>query len=434
MQHGPSPPTSRGPPPRRRGPRRRGTTSLRRRQQPLPLTLTLLILSPQPPPPPKKKKNENSPAAIDDARKWEKACSTAANAISDALSSGKSAPSKQQLVDLISGDRRGGSNFTIGAPLTLVALAGRSIHRGRVEGSHSSLVPVRPAEHSVSLVTARHRWFDAGILESLSGEGHGVEVRLVVPALDDETEARVRVVISPRGGGKEGGTIEQVVLLGSGMDARAWRLPLPEGNAVAWFDLDSSPVCEIKRRELESAGAELVKPKEEEGGEEDPKPRFPLKAASYALVGCDMASGEWVEKLQEAGFDPSKASLFVAEGLIYYLGSKAPEFMRSLQSIAAPGSTLLLDALDEPGVASAVRKAEGKGLQGQFSFGVPADVGDLARFFEGFGFDRLVAADTWTVLRARFQREAPGRTFTKDKPSCGRVEGGIRFIAVSKGR
>ena len=106
--------------------------------------------------------------------------------------------------------------------------------------------------------------------------------------------------------------------------------------------------------------------------------------------------------------------------------------MRSLQSASAPGSVLLLDALDEPGVASAVIKAGGKGLQGQFSFGVPADLGDLARFFGGFGFDRLVAADTWTVLRQRFQREAPGRCFTKDKPSCGRVEGGIRFIAVCK--
>lgn len=110
--------------------------------------------------------------------------------------------------------------------------------------------------------------------------------------------------------------------------------------------------------------------------------------------------------------------------------------MRSLQSIAAPGSVFLLDALDEAGVATAVRKAEGKGLQGQFKFGIPAqdpDLGDLKRFFAEFGFDRLVAADTWDVLRARFRREAPGRCFTKDKSSSRRVEGGIRFIVVAKG-
>ena len=164
-------------------------------------------------------------------------------------------------------------------------------------------------------MTARHRWFDAGILEALAGEGRGVEVKLV----EAKEKGKVRAEISPRGGG-EG--IQQVVLLGSGMDARAWRLDLPKnnknsigGSGVAWFDLDSAPVCEIKRRELEGAGAELVK--EREGGEKvsTPPPRFPLKVASYALVGCDMALGEeWVTKLKESGFDPSRPALFAAEG------------------------------------------------------------------------------------------------------------------------
>ena len=126
--------------------------------------------------------------------------------------------------------------------------------------------------------------------------------------------------------------IRQVVLLGSGMDARAWRLPLGGGDdkegkesaaGVAWFDLDSGPVCEIKRAELEGAGAELVKSEGGGGdGEEKEKqshPRFPLKAASYALVGCDMASEEWVEKLKEAGFDPSRPALFAAEGVSFFL-------------------------------------------------------------------------------------------------------------------
>ena len=279
---------------------------------------------PAPSPPPPKKKKKNSPAAIEDARKWDKACSTAANAISDALAAGRRAPTKQELVDLVSqNDKKKGSDFTIGAPLTLVALAGRAIHRGRVEGSYSSRVPLRPAEHSLSLVTGRHRWFDAGILEALAGEGHGVEVRLAAAAgRAEEGGGPVRVEISPRGGragrGRgAAGRIQQVVLLGSGMDARAWRLPLPGGNAVSWFDLDSGPVCEIKRGELEGAGAELARKRGGAGAEGErgaPGPRFPLKAASYALVGCDMASGEWVDKLKEAGFDPSEPALFAAEG------------------------------------------------------------------------------------------------------------------------
>jgi len=402
----------------------------------------------------------NSPSAIEDARKWSRACSTAANAIADALASGKRPPTKQELVDLVQereAKNNKGSNFTIGAPLTLVALAGRSIHRGRVDASYSASVPTCPAENSISLVTARHRWFDSAIMEALAGEGCGVEVVISPSATSDASKndkgsgsSSVRVEIRPRRRRGEKGEeeITQVVLLGAGMDARAWRLPLPAGNGVSWFDLDSGPVCEIKRRELESAGAELLR-REEEGegkGREEastsppaipPPPRFPLKPRSYSLVGCDMASaGEWVAKLKGAGFDPERPAVFAAEGLIYYLGAKAPDFMRALQSIAAPGSVFLLDALDEQGVASAVKKAEGKGLQGQFSFGVPdADSGsELADFFASFGFDRVVSADTWSVLRARFQREAyPLRCFTKDKPSCGKAEGGIRFLVVAKG-
>ena len=206
-------------------------------------------------------------------------------------------------------------------------------------------------------MTARHRWFDAGILEYLAGEGCGVEVKLVVAAAGEGASAAsaaaaggiplVRVEISPRGRRRRGAAKEgdegagagtsattarrqQVVLLGSGMDARAWRLPLDGGGeqgaaAVAWFDLDSGPVCEIKRAELEAAGAELVRSRGGGGGgggeeeKEAPKqrPRFPLKAASYALIGCDMASEEWVDKLKEAGFDPSMPALFAAEGVSF---------------------------------------------------------------------------------------------------------------------
>ena len=80
-----------------------------------------------------------------------------------------------------------------------------------------------------------------------------------------------------------------------------------------------------------------------------------------------------------------------------------------------------------------MKKSDGKGLQGQFKFGVPSGLEELASFFTGFGFDRLVAADTWAVLRERIGKEVPGRCFAKDKPSCGKVEGGIRFIVVAKG-
>lgn len=39
---------------------------------------------------------------------------------------------------------------------------------------------------------------------------------------------------------------KQVVLLGSGMDSRPWRLELPEG--VSWFEVDRADVLAAKTR------------------------------------------------------------------------------------------------------------------------------------------------------------------------------------------
>lgn len=413
------------------------------------------------------------PAAIEDAKKWEAASSVAADAVADALAAGRRRPTKEELVEVIikesqrqkkkkKNDDDGNSAFTIGAPLSLVALAGRSIHRGRTDVStpgsfavgkqrdpkNSKSEVIASSKHAVSLVTSRHRWFDESMLDALRGQGYGVEVKLVGFSssagadADAASAAAVKVEISPRkfpGGDKIG----QVVMLGSGMDARAWRLP--ESSGVAWFDLDSEPVIEIKKKELEEAGAETTTTEtattsaandnNKKKNKKNKKIRFPLKCSTYAAVGCDMKnSPEWAHKLIDAGFDKTKPALFCAEGLLYYLGDGATAFLKCLSSIAAPGSVLLLDALDEAGVASAVKKADGKGLQGQFKFGVPAKLSDLQSFFGGFGFERLVAADTLDVVRGRFRKYAPLRTFSRgEKVAFGAAEGGIRFIAVAKG-
>ncbi len=46
----------------------------------------------------------------------------------------------------------------------------------------------------------------------------------------------------------------QVVLLGAGMDTRAWRLELPPG--VAWFEVDTADVLGAKRAIMTRAGAQ----------------------------------------------------------------------------------------------------------------------------------------------------------------------------------
>jgi methyltransferase (TIGR00027 family) len=96
----------------------------------------------------------------------------------------------------------------------------------------------------------------------------------------------------------------QVVLLGAGCDTRAYRLRFPDGACI--FELDRAEVFEDKERILTAANA---------------KPRCVRRA-----VAVDF-SGSWIDDLTAAGFDSSKPSTWLAEGLLFYL---RPEHVRSL--------------------------------------------------------------------------------------------------------
>lgn len=103
----------------------------------------------------------------------------------------------------------------------------------------------------------------------------------------------------------------QVVLLGSGMDSRPWRLRLPTG--VAWFEVDRSDVLRAKRRLLERAGAAFAA---EEGSV---RAGHPLCCSSWAGVPLDLQEAGWAEELKAKGFRPSQPTVWVLEGLLYYL-------------------------------------------------------------------------------------------------------------------
>ena len=91
---------------------------------------------------------------------------------------------------------------------------------------------------------------------------------------------------------------DQVVLLGAGMDTRAQRLPWKSNSVV--FEVDHPEVLEAKREVL--AGVAL-RCQRREGG-------------------LDL-SHDWSGALVEAGLDVSRTTMWVAEGLFFYLTAGA---------------------------------------------------------------------------------------------------------------
>ncbi|MFC3231775.1 SAM-dependent methyltransferase [Streptomyces nitrosporeus] len=159
--------------------------------------------------------------------------------------------------------------------------------------------------------------------------------------------------------------VRQVVLLGAGLDTRAFRLDLPADCAV--FEIDRAGVLAFKHRVLtELSAAPKVK-------------RVP--------VAVDLRA-DWVTALTSAGFDPDAPSVWLAEGLLFYLpGPTETYLIDTVDRLTTRGSALAFEAKlekdllvyrDSP-IYTATREQIGIDLLGLFDRGPrPDSAGGLA--------------------------------------------------------
>ncbi|MGW4098929.1 class I SAM-dependent methyltransferase [Mycobacterium sp. NPDC004974] len=116
--------------------------------------------------------------------------------------------------------------------------------------------------------------------------------------------------------GKAG--VRQAVILASGLDSRAYRLPWPAGTIV--YEIDQPEVIEFKTRTLADLGAEPT--------------------AERRTVPIDLRD-DWPAALRAAGFDPAKPTAWCAEGLLIYLPPEAQDrLFDNIAELSAPGSAV----------------------------------------------------------------------------------------------
>ena len=110
--------------------------------------------------------------------------------------------------------------------------------------------------------------------------------------------------------------IRQAVILASGLDSRAYRLPWPAGTTV--YEIDQPDVIDFKTRTLADIGAEPT--------------------ADRRTVAIDLRN-DWPTALTEAGFDPNQPTAWSAEGLLGYLPPEAQDrLLDTITALSAPGS------------------------------------------------------------------------------------------------
>ncbi len=116
--------------------------------------------------------------------------------------------------------------------------------------------------------------------------------------------------------------VRQVVILAAGLDARAWRLPWPDGTTV--YELDQARVLEFKSATLARRGARPT--------------------SNLVSVAVDLRQ-DWPMALQQAGFDASQPSVWSAEGLLRYLPARAQDLMfERIHGLSPLGSWLATNA------------------------------------------------------------------------------------------
>jgi len=117
--------------------------------------------------------------------------------------------------------------------------------------------------------------------------------------------------------------VRQAVILAAGLDARSYRLPWPEAMVV--FEIDQPEVLAFKKETL--AGLDAA------------------PTADLRPVAIDLRQ-DWPAALAAAGFDATKPTAWIAEGLFGYLPPEAQDkLLDNITALSAPGSRVAAEAV-----------------------------------------------------------------------------------------
>jgi methyltransferase (TIGR00027 family) len=112
--------------------------------------------------------------------------------------------------------------------------------------------------------------------------------------------------------------VRQVVLLGAGMDSRAFRIDWPEGTRL--FEVDTAAPLDFKASVLRQEQA--------------------VARCERITVAVDLRE-DWPGALAAAGHDPAAPTVWIAEGLLIYLPEDAVELLPArINALSATGSRM----------------------------------------------------------------------------------------------
>lgn len=180
------------------------------------------------------------------------------------------------------------------------------------------------------------------------------------------------------------------MILASGLDSRAYRLPWPDGTVV--YEIDQPAVVSSKTATMAQIGA--------------------TPTAERRTVAIDLRD-DWPAALQAAGFDPTAPSAWSAEGLLAYLPPDAQDrLFDNITELSAPGSRLATEF--HPDIAANLRERGNEMSEQWRKHGLDLDLANLWYDGERNSVTEYLGDSGWSVtarrrpeLFAEYGREFP---------------------------
>ncbi len=204
---------------------------------------------------------------------------------------------------------------SVGATATMVAAQRALAHREKLIHDPFAEPLVRAVGHHYST-----RLVDSSLD---SHEDPESTVRRSVEAITVRTRFFDRLFADAAASG-----VRQAVILAAGLDARAYRLSWPEETVI--FEIDQPAVIEFKTCTLADLHAEPM--------------------AVHRPISIDLRDN-WPKALLDNAFDHSKATAWIAEGLLIYLPAEAQDrLFENLTELSGPGSTMATEYVPDMSV------------------------------------------------------------------------------------
>ena len=192
-----------------------------------------------------------------------------------------------------------------------------------------------------------------------------------------------------------GNGLEQLVILGAGLDARAYRFDELK-NGVKVFEVDHPASQATKLEKLEQV--------------------FGSQPGHVTYVGIDFNTQRLDQRLFESGYDEHLKTLFIWQGVTQYLTPEAVDStLAFIAEHSGPGSAVIFDYMYPTLLDGTIKRGEVANMRSKrwisnemMTFGIPE--GKITEFLEQRGFRQVQDADAKFLHDTYFTGENAKRT------------------------